>query len=170
MVIAQRQSAAGRDQNVAQPRVADLAVPGQIGAQKNKSQVVHVPVVLLRFEQARIMFGVPLPVVLAGLLSQQPHHAREKSAAPIGPALTVMPPTTAAGVHRKKVGVALDHPSHLAGCEFNCTLKSIFERFSINRTRFGHSVNSTCFYLTCSTRALGKSARPPGIGYGSKLC
>ena len=125
-LIPQRQRAAGRDQYVAQTSVAGRAIPGKIGVQKDESQVVHVAVVLLRFEQARIMLGVPPPVVLAGPLSQQPHHAGVKSAAPISPALTVVPPATAPGVDRKKVRVAFDGRAAPDGREFNCTLKSRF--------------------------------------------
>ena len=70
LVEPQGERAAGRDQYIAEMGFAGRAVPGKIRIQEDESEVVHVAVVLLWLEEARIVLGMPPPLLVERALCQ----------------------------------------------------------------------------------------------------
>ena len=112
------QRAAGLNQHVVQMLVAGEFVPGQIGIQKDKAQVVNFAIVLAMFEQLGIVLGAPAPFGTAGAEVELPHHAGQKAAGPIGPQFPFVMPAAADGVDRKKIGMLFDQRGNLPLGEF----------------------------------------------------
>src|SRR5262249_6939435 len=123
MIKPKGECAASRDQNIAEVSLTSQVIPRKIRIQEDESQIVHAAVKLLRFEEARILFGILSPFGVKRVFCQKPHHAGVKSGAPICPALTVVSPATILGVNWKIARIALDRRAYLLGREINGVLQ-----------------------------------------------
>jgi hypothetical protein len=99
---------------------------------------MHFAIVLPVFQQKRIMLGLRAPPRIVRTLGDLPHHAGEKTSAPVGPALAAVLPPSVGRVDGKEVGVALDRCPDLSGGEFKCALQPRAKSREINRGRSGH--------------------------------
>ena len=136
-VESHRQRPPGRDQDLAERRVAGQPIPGQVGIEEDEAEVVDVAIVLAVFQEPRVVLGRPPPPGIAVAASDQPHHPGVEAAAPVGPELAAMLPPAVLGVDREVVGVTLDRRAHLPRGELEGSPQARSQILDIDGSRLG---------------------------------
>src|SRR5258705_13552087 len=89
-------------------------VPALVSAViENEAEIVDLTVVFTRLQCNRITNRQFTPPRVISLLVKYPHHAGQKTVAPVRPCRFCVTPTSGLGVERIEVWIALDKRAHL---------------------------------------------------------